>query len=49
MAQKKQARHLSNCQVTAESAVVTTSDSSLNVPKQKLKEDANDILYINRI
>jgi hypothetical protein len=49
MAQKKQARHPSNCQITAENAVITTSDSSLNVPKQKQKEDANDILYINRI
>ena len=49
MAQKKQARHLSNCQITAENAVITTSGSTSNVPMQKRKEDAKKILYINRI
>jgi len=49
MAQKNQARHLSNCQITAEKAVITTNGSTLNVPKQKRKEDAKKILYINRI
>ena len=49
MAQKKQARHLSNCQITAENAVITTTGSTSNVPKQKRKEDAKKTLYINRI
>ncbi|MGD0450983.1 MAG: hypothetical protein ABSA79_08035 [Candidatus Bathyarchaeia archaeon] len=49
MAQKKQARHPSNCQITAEKAVITTQCSISNVPLQKRKEDAKKILYINRI
>ncbi len=49
MAQKKQAGHLSNCQITAENAVISTYDSIIKVPKQKRKEDAKKTLYINRI
>jgi hypothetical protein len=49
MAQKKQARNLSDCQITAENAVITTHSSISNVPKQKRKEEAKKILYLNRI
>jgi hypothetical protein len=49
MSQKKQARHISNCQITAESAVITTDGSTSNVPSQNRKEDAKKILYLNRI
>jgi hypothetical protein len=49
MVQKKQAKHLSNCQITAENAVITTNSSMQNVPKQKRKEDAKKIFYISRV
>jgi hypothetical protein len=49
MSQKNKARHLSNCQITAESAVITTDSSTSNVPTRKRKEDAKQILYLNRI
>jgi hypothetical protein len=49
MSQKKQATHLSNCQLTAENAVITTTGKVSKVPSQKRKEDAKKVLYINRI
>ena len=49
MTQKNKAGHLSNCQIAAESAVIATDGSTSNVPKQKLKEDAKQTLYLNRI
>jgi hypothetical protein len=49
MAQKKQSRHLSNCEITAEKAVITTHSSISTVPKEKRKEDAKKIFYINRV
>jgi len=49
MSQKNEARHLSNCQIAAESTVIATDVSTLNVPSRKRKEDAKQILYLNRI
>ncbi len=49
MSQKDKARHISNCQMAAESAVITTDGSTSNVPMQKRKEDAKEILYLDRI
>jgi len=49
MSQKKQARHISNCQITAETAVITRSGKPSKVPSKKQKEDAKKVLYINRI
>jgi hypothetical protein len=44
MSQKKIAGHAPNCQATVANAVVTSS-----VPSKKSKEEAKQILYINRI
>jgi hypothetical protein len=49
MSQKNKARHLSNCQITAENAVITMDSSTSNVPAPKRKDDAKQTLYINRI
>jgi hypothetical protein len=49
MSQKNEARHLSNCQIAAESTVIATDVSTLNVPSRKRKEDAKQSLYLNRI
>jgi hypothetical protein len=49
MSQKNKARYLSNYQITAENAVITTDGSTSNVPTQKRKDDAKQTLYINRI
>jgi hypothetical protein len=49
MSQKNKARHLSNCQITAENAVITTDCSTSNVPTPKRKDDAKQPLYLNRI
>ena len=49
MSQKKNARHTSNCQIAADASAVITQSSATNVPTQKRKEDADQILYINRI
>jgi hypothetical protein len=49
MSQKNEARHLSNCQIATESTVIATDVSTLNVPSRKRKEDAKQILYLNRI
>jgi hypothetical protein len=49
MSQKNEARHLSNCQITAENAVISTDDRISNVPLQKRKHDAKQVLYLNRI
>jgi hypothetical protein len=49
MTQKNRAEHLSNCQITAENAVITSNGSTPNVPMQKRKKDAKKILYLNRI
>ena len=49
MTQKNGTRNLSNCQITVESAVMTKDGSTSNVPMQKRKEDAKQILYLNRI
>jgi hypothetical protein len=48
MSQKKEARQLSDCQIIAESAVISTG-STTNVPAQKRKLDAEEILYLNRV
>jgi len=44
MSQKKNAGHSPNCQATIANAVITSSVSS-----KKAKEEAKQILYINRI
>ena len=49
MAQNNIARHSSNCPIAAQSPVIAASDSTPNVPMQKRKEDAKQILYLNRI
>jgi hypothetical protein len=49
MSQKNKAGHSSNCQIAAERAVITAADSTPNVPMQKRKEEAEQILYLNRI
>ena len=49
MSQNDKARHPSNCQMAAESAVITTEGNTSNVPTQKRKEDAKQILYLNRV
>jgi len=49
MSQKNNARHLSNCQLATENAVITTDGSTSNMPSQKRKEDAKQILYLNRV
>jgi hypothetical protein len=45
MQQKNEARHCTNYQV----AIETTVTLDENVPSQKRKEDAKQILYLNRI
>jgi hypothetical protein len=49
MSQKNNARHSSNCQITVKSAVIITDVNTPNVPMQKRKEDAEEILYLNRV
>ena len=49
MSQKDKTRHISNCQMAAEGAVITTDGSTSKVPMQKRKEDAKEILYLDRI
>ncbi len=49
MSQKDKARHSSNCQTAAETPVITTDVSTSNVSMQKRKEDAKEILYLDRI
>jgi len=49
MAKKNEARHPSKCKLAAESAVIAMSDTKSNVPLQKRKEDAKQILYLNRV
>jgi len=49
MSQENKARHLSNCQMAAESAVISTDGSTSNVPMRKRKEDAKQVLYLKRV
>jgi hypothetical protein len=49
MVKKNETRHLSNCEMTAESAVISTDESTSNVPVQKRKEDAEQTLYLFRV
>jgi len=49
MSKKNDARHSSNCQIAAETAAIVTESSVADVPTQKRKEDANQILYLNRV
>lgn len=47
-------RRLSNCQIAPESipeecAVIVAESSSSNVPSQKRKEEAMQLIYLNRI
>ncbi len=49
MSQKNNARHLSNCQMATVNAVIAKNSSTSNVPTLKRKEDAKQILYLNRI
>jgi len=48
MQQKNEARHQTNYQVAIETTV-TLEENESNVPSQKRKEDAQQILYLNRI
>ncbi len=48
MSQKNVARHL-DCPMPIESAVIAADSSASNVPTQKRKKDAEQILYLNRI
>jgi len=49
MSQKDKAKRLSNCQMAAENAVITTTESKANVPLEKRKEDAEQMLYLKRV
>ncbi len=49
MVQKNEASRLSNCEIAAESAVISTDESISKAPVQKRKEDAEQTLYINRV
>jgi hypothetical protein len=49
MSQKNKARHSSDCQIAAESAAIVTESSAENVSMQKRKEEAKQILYLNRV
>lgn len=49
MVKKNETRHLSNCQISAESAVISTDETASNVPVQKRKEDAEQTLYLLRV
>jgi hypothetical protein len=49
MSQENKARHISSCPMAAEGAVITTDVSTSKVPMQKRKEDAKEILYLDRI
>jgi hypothetical protein len=49
MVKKNEARHISNCEMATESAVISTDESSSNVPVQKRKEDAEQTLYLFRV
>jgi len=49
MTQKNGTGHLQNCQIAVENAVIATDVSPSNVPMQKRKEDAKQILYLNRV
>jgi hypothetical protein len=48
MQQKNETRHCTKYQVAIETAV-TLEENKPNVPSQKRKEDAKQILYLNRI
>jgi hypothetical protein len=49
MVKKNESRHLSNCEMATESAVISTDESSSNVPVQKRKVDAEQTLYLFRV
>jgi len=49
MSQKNKAGHRVNCQTTAQNAVITAEVSASNVSTQKRKDEAKQILYINRV
>ena len=49
MSQKKQARHITNCQVASTAAVISADGSTSNAPLPNRKEDAKQILYLNRV
>ncbi len=49
MPKKSEVRNCSKSQVTVETTVSVADISSSNVPSQKQKEDAKQILYFNRI
>jgi hypothetical protein len=49
MTQKNQAKHRSNCQITAQTIITATDESSLNVHLKKRKAEAKKTLYLNRV
>jgi len=49
MVQKNETRHLSNCQLAAESAVISIDESIPKAPVQKRKEEAEKTLYLDRV
>jgi hypothetical protein len=49
MSQQEKTRHFANSQITTEGAVITTDGNTPNVPGQKRKEDAKQILYLDRV
>ncbi len=49
MVQKNETRHLSNCQIAAERSVISADVTTSHVPVQKRKEDAEQILYLDRV
>ena len=49
MQHKSEVRHRSKCQAAVETTVTVVDSGSSNVPSQKQKEDAKQILYFNRI
>jgi hypothetical protein len=49
MPQKNEVRQQSNCPITVETTIALVNGSNENMPSQKRKEDAKQVLYLNRI
>jgi hypothetical protein len=49
MDRKNKARHVTNCQIASATALISADGSTSNVPSSKRKEDAKQILYLNRV
>jgi hypothetical protein len=49
LSQENKVRRVSNCQITAENPIIAAEGSTANVPTQKRREDAEEVLYLKRI